>query len=260
MDAVKPDRPAKLTRLLPAPGELTALELTRDLTFAAAPGARRPRMLLNMVVTVDGHVTLGGRSGSLGNLADRQLFHALRTVVDAVMVGAGTVRIERYGPLIKDPQLRAERVRRGLDPVPLAVIATRRLELAPDLPLLADPDSRVLIMTSAPGEIEGARADIEYARETAGGAPDLEGVLAKLAARGVGSVLCEGGPHLNGTLLALGLIDELFISISPKLGGGSPLTMIHGLPLPEAVDLELVWLLESEGHLFARYRVIRGRE
>ena len=210
-------------------------------------------MLLNMVATVDGHVTLAGRSGSLGNRADRELFHALRTAVDAVMVGAGTARTEGYGPLMRRPELRAERVRRGLDPVPLAVIPTRRLDLPADLPLLADPDSRVLIITSTEAEIEGARASVEYLHSPTGSAPDLEGALGALADRGIRSVLCEGGPHLNGTLLAPGLVDEIFVSFSPKLAGGSPLTMVGGPALPEALELELVWLLESEGHLFARY-------
>ena len=69
---------------------------------------------------------------------------------------------------------------------------------------------------------------------------------------------CEGGPTLNGALLADGLVDELFLSLAPKLSGGvDPLTIVEGMTLPGAVDMELEWLLESESHLFLRYALRR---
>jgi riboflavin biosynthesis pyrimidine reductase len=74
------------------------------------------------------------------------------------------------------------------------------------------------------------------------------------AEHGVRSILCEGGPHLNASLLTAGLIDELFLTTFPKLAGGAgALTIVDDAPLPEPLALELVWLLESAGELFARY-------
>lgn len=216
---------------------------------AAAP-AGRPRLALNMVASVDGHVTRAGRSGGLSNAGDRELFHWLRTIPDAVMVGAGTARIERYGPLVRDPEMRAVREANGLDPQPLAVIVSHRLLLDPELPLLADPASRVVVLTDSDGELRSCAARIDYLR-----AQRLRDQLIELRARfGVSALLCEGGPMLNSGLLSEGLVDDLFISIAPLiLGGAEPLTMVSGRT--GQTDLELEQVLESDGQLFARYSV-----
>jgi riboflavin-specific deaminase-like protein len=210
-----------------------------------------------MVATADGRATVGGKTSPMSGRADRELFHQLRTRTDAVMAGAGTVRVEGYRRLVRDPGLRAQRERDGLSPDPLAVIVSGRLDLTvEDVPLLGDPEQRVAILTSAEQEIAGAVPAVEYVRAP-GRALDLRAMLGELRGRyGVRSILCEGGPHLNGTLLAEGLVDELFLSLAPKLAGGeAPLTIVEGGPLPDVADMELAWLLESEGHLFLRYRV-----
>ena len=111
-----------------------------------------------MVTTADGRVTIGGRSGPIGNEADQDLFHALRTRVDAVMVGAGTLRAEKYGRLVRKPERREARERAGLAPDPLAVIVSGRLDLPPDLPLLHEPEQQVLVATFSDGELPGAAA------------------------------------------------------------------------------------------------------
>jgi riboflavin-specific deaminase-like protein len=206
-----------------------------------------------MVTTADGRVTIGGRSGPIGNTADQDLFHALRTRVDAVMVGAGTLRAERYGRLVRKPERREARVEAGLEPDPLAVIVSGRLDLPRDLPLLHDPEQSVLVATFSDGELEGA-ANIEYLRDE-GGAVDMRALLRALRERGVRSVLCEGGPTLNAELLRAGGVDELFHCLAPKLAGepDAP-TMVSGV-LHEIAEMELVWLLEAESHVFMRYRL-----
>lgn len=208
-----------------------------------------------MVASTDGKITIGGRSGPLGNEADKQLFHHLRTQVDAVMVGAGTLRTERYGRLIRDPELRAKREREGLAAEPLACIVSARLALSGDLPLFQVPEQRVVVLTQAPdAEIEGAAAQITYIR---GG--ELADQLRRLRDElGVRSVLCEGGPTLNAALLQEDLVDELFLSLAPLLvGGAEPLTAVGGTALPDPAELELVSAYEGESHLFLRYRVRR---
>ena len=105
-------------------------EVVDELALARARRASRstrPYVLLNMVSTADGRATLGGRSGPLGGRADRELFHGLRTAVDAVMVGAGTVRAERYGRLDPRRVARRRRRERGLSEEPLACIVSGRL-------------------------------------------------------------------------------------------------------------------------------------
>ena len=123
-----------------------------------------------MVTTADGRVTIGGRSGPIGNEADQDLFHALRTRVDAVMVGAGTLRAEKYGRLVRKPERREARERAGLAPDPLAVVVSGRLDLPPDLPLLHEPEQQVLVATFSDGELPGP--GIEYLRFN-GGAVDI---------------------------------------------------------------------------------------
>jgi riboflavin biosynthesis pyrimidine reductase len=87
------------------------------------------------------------------------------------------------------------------------------------------------------------------------GRADLPALLRSLREEGVTALLCEGGPRLFGSLQTLGLVDELFLTISPKLAGGVAPRIVEG-DLPEVVPLELAWLLEEDGELFARYSVL----
>jgi riboflavin-specific deaminase-like protein len=233
-----------------------------DLAERAAAEARsRPYLLLNMISSADGRATLGGRSGALGGRADKELFHGLRTAVDAVMAGAGTIRAERYRRLIRDERHREIRRKRGLAEEPLACIVSGRLALGSDIPLLADPEAHVVIVTSSAASLPAdCSAEIEYVRAAREGMLDLASAMAELHQRfGVRTLLCEGGPHLNAHLLAAGLVDELFLSLSPKLAGGDAgsetLRILSGPELDPPVALELIAALEHDSHLFLRYRI-----
>jgi len=211
-------------RLHPEPGEVDVAETAASLGLADLASATRPYLALNMVASLDGKATLEGRTRHLGGEADRELFHALRRHSDAVMVGAGTVRAERYGRIEKDETLTS----------PLAVVVSRSGHLPADLPLLSAPGQEVLI--------DDGR--------------DLPGLLARLREeRGVRSVLCEGGPTLNGYLFSAGLVDELFLCLSPKVvGHGEALSIVAGRELPEPREAELVWMLRHQQDLFFRWR------
>jgi riboflavin biosynthesis pyrimidine reductase len=254
-------------------GELAARDgaTDRDGNLGRAPdgvsrapmeGARtKPYLILNMVSTADGRATLGGRSGPIGNLADRELFHGLRTAVDGVMAGAGTVRAERYRRLVRDRRAREIRRERGLTEEPLACIVSGRLALDGEIPILADPGARVAILTSSAASLpEKCRADIEYVRAVREGVLDLPSAIGQLRERlGVRTLLCEGGPHLNAQLLAEGLVDELFLSLAAKLAGGDAMSetlrILSGPELDPPLGLELVAAYEHESHLFLRYRI-----
>jgi riboflavin-specific deaminase-like protein len=270
----QPERPAvSLRSLLPAGAPSTVASLVDGLDLAeraelAAPGASgshgpRPYVALNMIATADGRATLSGRSGAIGGAADRELFHGLRTAVDAVMAGAGTMRAEGYHRLVRDQAGLRRRRERGLAEQPLACIVSGRLALGAEVPLLADPDSRVAIVTASRDSLPGAcRARIEYVRCGRGGRLDLPAALGELRARfGVRTILCEGGPHLNAHLLAAGLVDELFLSLAPTLAGGEQadesLRIVAGVDLDPPAAMELVSAHEHESHLFLRYRVVR---
>src|SRR5215213_8175436 len=231
-------------------------ELASHLRLADKAPPDRPYLILNMVSALDGKATIEWRTKGLSTDLDRELFHRLRTQADAVMVGAGTVRTERYGRMAKSEDLRAARKEERLEADPLAVIVSARLDLPADLPLLNEPEQRVVIATgsdaSLPGELG---AQVVYERT----GDDLPLLAARLRhEHGVRSVVCEGGPTLNSYLLAAGLVDELWLTLNPKLSGGAAaLTIVAGRELVEPIDLEPVSVAEGGGDLFTRWRVRR---
>ena len=239
----------RFRRLLPDPAEVSIEEAVAGLGLSDRAPGDRPYIALNMVASADGRATLSGRTAPMSGAADRELFHALRAAADGILVGAGTVRVERYGRVTKTPELRERRAAAGLDPEGLAVIVSGSLGLPPDLPLLQAPEASVVVITGAEGELQGTAARVDYIREEIGTA------LGRLRAEfGVRSLMCEGGPTLNGTLFARGLVDELFLTIANTVAGtGEDLTIVAGEPLDQPVGLDLVSVHESEGHLFLRY-------
>jgi riboflavin-specific deaminase-like protein len=237
---------------------LSAHEVASGLHLGDLAPADRPYLALNMAATADGRVAVGGRSAPVAGSADRELFHELRTQADAVMAGAGTARVERYRRIVKNDELRLKREAEGLAGDALAVLVSGSLDLPIDLPLLADPSSTVVIVTSFPGDLRGVAADVSYIRQP--GDLSLAGAMRELRSRfGVRSILCEGGPHLNSQLFREKLVDELFLCVSPRIAGepNEPASL-EGQALPEPVDLNLVSLHEAEEHLFFRYRVQAG--
>jgi riboflavin biosynthesis pyrimidine reductase len=128
----------------------------------------------------------------------------------------------------------------------------------------------ILTPSSASLPPGAAAAEVHYIRTERDGQLDLPAALAELRARfGVRTLLCEGGPHLNAQLLAAGLVDELFLSLSPLLAGGDfdenpahpnpahpeALRILAGPELSPPVALELRGALEHDSGLFLRYSV-----
>ena len=245
------------TRLYPERAEgLTALDVVADLPGRAPDD--RPWVCLNMIATADGRATIAGRAGTIANRADYELFHATRARLDGILVGAETIRIESYGRAINNAPARERRVRDGLPADATTVVVSRSLSLPADVGLLRAPENTVVMLTpSEDGTLpDGVQAAVEYLRE-----PDLAEAVRRLRRdHGLRSLVCEGGPNLNATLLPAGLIDELHLVYAPKLAGGpNPLTILGGPVLEPAIDLELRSLHESGGYLYARYGVlVRG--
>jgi riboflavin-specific deaminase-like protein len=244
-------------RLLPDPGPSTVADQLAELDFSSLAHDDRPYLITNFAVTLDGRATLHGRSGPIGSDTDTEMLVGLRTKVDAVMIGAGTMRVERYGRVVSDPEKRARRERQGLAHDPLAVIVSGRLDIPWDAELFADGAGPVLIFTASAVEPPETPASVRIVRHE--GAVDLPAALSQLRSeRGVRSLLCEGGPRIHGQLLDAGLVDELFVTQAPKLAGGEGPALAVGMPELER-PLELAWLLEEDGELFARYRTARQR-
>jgi riboflavin-specific deaminase-like protein len=243
-----------LRRLLPDPGETTVAAQLGGLDLKPRALPHRPYLVLNFATTLDGRAAIAGRSGPIGSDADTEMLERLRTRVDAVMIGAGTMRAERYGRMVSDPHFRAYRERTGLAHDPLAVIVSNRLELPWDATLFTNGGGRVVIFTASEQSPPETPTPVTVVRHPDGVELDraLEWLLKE---RGIRSVLCEGGPTLHGRLREGGLADELFLTFAPKIAGGEAPRVLEGA-LPDVDRVELAWLLEREGELYARYRGI----
>jgi riboflavin-specific deaminase-like protein len=228
-------------------------ELASGLRLGDKAPPDRPYLVLNMVSSLDGKATIDWRTKGLSTELDRQLFHRLRTQGDAVMVGAGTVRAERYGRMAKSDELRDAREVEGLARDPVAVIVSARLDLPVDLPIFGEPEQRVIVATGSDASLPEVKAEVVYERC----ADDLRLLAARLREQhGIRSVVCEGGPTLNSYLLAAGLVDELWLSLHPKLAGGAAaLSIVAGRELVEPTELEPISVAEGDGDLFTRWRV-----
>jgi 5-amino-6-(5-phosphoribosylamino)uracil reductase len=243
-------------QLLPEPDTVTVDALLDSLALAAQAPPERPYTVVNFIASADGRATVGGRSGPLGDDGDHAMFHGLRERVDAVMAGTGTLCTERYGRILGRPERRKRRAEQGLAPEPLACVVTRSGELPADIPLFAEPEARVVVFSPCDRRDPRWGAQIELVPVDRGRLT-LTTVLAHLRAEyGVRALLCEGGPTLFGAMLHESVVDELFLTLAPKLaGGGHGPAVSSGPELSEPANLRLRWLLERSGALYLRYAI-----
>lgn len=242
-----------MRQLLPDPADVDPGLAHAAVVRMAPPGM--PWVLVNMVASLDGATAVGGTSGALGGSADKAVFSAIRAVADVILVAAGTARAESYGPPRPSPARQDARRARGQSALPRLAVVTRSLDLDPAAALFNGATEAPLIYTTTTAPSDRRRALDPVAEVVAMGddGVDLSAVLADLADRGHGVVLGEGGPALNGQLVASGLVDEVNVSIAPALVGGDSARLAHG-PTdrgPLAMDLAHLWY--ADGFLFARY-------
>ena len=237
-----------MRRLLPTPAADVG---PRD--AYAVPAERHLRV--NMVTSLDGAAAVAGRVGALSGPADQAVLHLLRALADVVLVGAGTIRAEGYGPDLVPSDEQRRRAAGGDPPVPRLAIVSRSLDLDLAAPLFTAPAVRPLVVTSASAPA-GRRAEAaEVADVVTVGAErvDLPAALDALADRGLRRVLSEGGPHLLAGLFAADLVDELCLAVSPRVTCGHELRVTAGPPLPQPAGLHLAHVLEEDDFLFLRY-------
>jgi riboflavin biosynthesis pyrimidine reductase len=204
------------------------------------PRDDRPWVLVNMISTADGAIAVNGVSGPLGGPADKKVFAALRAAADVVLVAAGTARAEDYGPA---------RSRPDGSPGPRIAVVTRSGDLDPSARLFSGGSPIVITCAACPAD---RRATLEAVAEVVVvGDADVD-LGAAVRALPAGVVLCEGGPTLNGHLLAAGLVDEWRLTVSPQLAGGTSKRAAVG-PDTAPAAMVLDRLLEEDGLLFLRY-------
>ena len=213
----------------PRTGELTADEVVD--AYPWPEGKRWVRAM--MVTTLDGAAAgPDGLSGSISGEADKLVFDAVRREADAVLIGAGTMRAERYGPFRGRARL---------------AIVSRSLDLPWDAPVFSESAQPLLVLASDGADASQVPDTCEVVRV----ADDPEAFIHALEERGLGRIVCEGGPSLLRDLVAAGLVDEADITVSPTFTGTahSPDTP----SLAEVVHWDLEHLLTEDGFLMGRY-------
>lgn len=224
---------------------------------ARPPHPDRPWVLVNMVASLDGAIAVDGRSGALGGPADKAMLSALRAIADVILVGAGTARAEGYGPPRPSAATRAARLARGQAETPRLAVVTRSLLLDLRAPLFTEAEAAPAICTCATADPERRDAAAAVAEVLVAGddTVDLGEALRQLHRLGARVVTCEGGPSLNGDLLAAGLVDEWDLTISPLLVGGSAGRASRG-PAAPPEWMHLDRLLEADGLLLGRWLAV----
>ena len=222
--------------------------------YATPPVSAGAHVRVNFVASADGAVTAGGVSGGLSGDADHAVFLALRDLCDVVLIGAGTVRVEGYGPARPNAQRRARREAAGLAPVPPIAVVSHSLDLDPSAPLFAEAAVPTIVLCP-PTSPADRRTDLEKVADVIVAATPREWVDA-LVGRGLRRVLCEGGPTVFGQLLGDGCVDELCLTVSPMLGPSRSGRIVAGGPELTG-RMRLGHLLEADDYLFTRYQVLR---
>ncbi|MEU8955200.1 pyrimidine reductase family protein [Streptomyces sp. NPDC048518] len=224
----------------------------------AYPAGEATWLRANMVSTLDGAAHHDGRSHPISGDTDMRIFGTLRSLADAVIVGAETVRKEGYRPAKARAAFEERRAAAGQSPAPAIVVVSAGLDLDFSLPLFTAPLTPTLLVTgaAAPAEriaaAEKAGAVVLIAGE--GATVEPERVAPALAERGLTRLLTEGGPRLLGQFVAAGALDELCLTVSPMLTSGDAQRIAGGSALTVPDRFALTSVLEEAGFLFTRYR------
>jgi riboflavin biosynthesis pyrimidine reductase len=214
-----------------------------------------PWLRVNFVSSIDGAGTHDGLTAGLGTPADKRVFDILRRLCDVVLVGAGTVRAEDYGPMrLKDPAVQWRRAH-GLSDQPVFAIVSAGLDLDPGHQIFTDAPVRPIIVTveAAPHARRNALAEVADVLVAGDSSVDTGRMRSLLAERGLPQVHSEGGPHLFADFLREDSVDEVCLTLSPFAEGPSAGRIVAGTPTGIQRPMVLAHVLSSEGTLLLRY-------
>ncbi|HEX6724375.1 MAG TPA: dihydrofolate reductase family protein [Gaiella sp.] len=223
----------------------------------------------NFVQTIDGVVAMpsvpdSNRVVSGGSEADRFVMGLLRAAADLVLIGSGTLRASARGrwrpetvfPAAAEPYATLRRDL-GLEVRPRVAILTGSGSIPPDRAVLED-DPIVLTTDAGAERLAGTLpAGVEVMPLSGEAGVDVRAAVELLRARGYRRILSEAGPHVFGSLVEAGLVDELFLTVSPLLAGRSSgaLGLVEGVALlPEQAEPARLRSARAHGsHLFLQY-------
>lgn len=245
----------QLRRLHPDPAE------TVDASEAyALPTDGTRHLRVNMVSSADGAAAVHGRVGALSGAADQELLNLLRALCDVLLVGAGTVRAEGYGPIELPDEWQRRRVVHGQLTTPRLAILTRRIDVDLASPVFTEATQKPLLITTELAPVDRRRAAEVVAEVVVAGERRvaLPTAFDALAERGLPRILSEGGPHVLAEMFTHDLVDELCLAVAPVVTCGEEPRITAGPPLPTPVGLGLAHVLEKDEFLFLRYNRRRG--
>ena len=238
---------ARIDRLWPE----AATNLSDD-DLVAGLATTGPTVRFNFVSSLDGSGTHDGLSGGLSGAADKRHFELLRRVCDVVLVGAGTVRAEGYGPMLVSDASARWRAQHGMPEHPVFAIVSGSLDLDPRSRIFSEAPVKPIVVTSARAAglaAIAAVADVVVAGEEH---VDIAEALRGIRSHGHSQVLCEGGPTLFGSFVAADQVDELCLTLEPSLEAGDGPRIAHG-PASESRGMRLGHVLRSGDTLLLRY-------
>lgn len=207
----------------------------------------RPWVRANFATTTNGVIKMSGVSKHVSGPPDRVVFNFLRSRSDAIIVGLGTAKAESYG---------IPRADSATGRSPRLIVVTNSLDIE-DTSRFLDGQTKPLIVTSShTAEVKSQR--IRQIKERSDVAAfgeesvDFKSLFAHLRENGINLLLCEGGPTIFSELAKENLIDELCLTISPRIGSGPP-TGFANIGSNPPIEMTLASYFETDGFLFCRY-------
>ncbi len=233
----------------------SALDDEEILELYSVADRKTPWVRVNFISSIDGAATSGGLSADLGSPADLRVFDLLRRLCDVVVVGAGTVRAEGYGPMRLEEPAASWRRSHGLQAHPVFAIVSARLDLDPSSRIFTEAPVRPIVVTveDAPADRVDSLSVVADVIVAGRSTLDSGRMLALLAARGLTQVHCEGGPSLFADLLRTDSVDELCLTIGPTLEGPGAPRIVAGEPLQSRRQMDVAHALSSDGTILLRY-------
>jgi 2,5-diamino-6-(ribosylamino)-4(3H)-pyrimidinone 5'-phosphate reductase len=219
----------------------------------------RSHVIVNMAVSVDGRINSRRRERfALGGPHDRRLMDVLRARADAVIIGAGTVRHDGHPMLIRYADLRAQRLARRRTPHPVNVVLSRDLDL-PLRPFFASDETRRIVFTTrgAPRARVRRFARVAEVVVLPGASPSPKLVVNALRERGLHRLILEGGGEIHFAFAKAGLVDEWYVTLTPRLIGGRTAPSFldgEGFLKRDHLELRLVSQRRVGDEIFLRYR------
>jgi riboflavin-specific deaminase-like protein len=224
----------------------------------------RPFVTANFALTWDARIsTRRGTPSDFSSPRDKRRLVEIRAKCDAILVSAKTIAADNMSMGLPDPALRRARVARGQSTYPLRVLLTNSGRIAPTLRIFEKDFSPIVIFStvSMPARTRAALADKADLWLHEGPQVNLPAMLATLCAEyGVKRLVCEGGAQVFRSLLEAGLIDELHVTLAPRIFGGRTAPTLTGIArdfFPSSVDLKLREMQVVAGECFLRYRIAR---